>query len=57
MDTTKRKRPRTLEEWLRELDEDITLARKQAGYPLDKDISDGPDLDDDRDDARFNPGE
>ncbi len=46
MNTIKRKKPATLAEWMRELDEDIKVARTQAGYPLDEDISDGPDLDD-----------
>ncbi len=46
MNTIKRKKPATLAEWMRELDEDIKAARTQAGYPLDEDISDGPDLDD-----------
>ena len=55
MDTTKRKKPRTLEEHLRDIDEEIRLAKQQAGYPVDDDISDGPDLDDEEGDARFNP--
>ena len=53
MDTIRRKKPTTIEEWLRELDEEIKLARQQAGYPVDGDISDGPDPDDEESDARF----
>jgi len=44
-----------MEKWLRELDEDITAAEKQAGYPVDGDISDYNVDDEDLSDARFSP--
>ncbi len=45
MGTRKRKEHRTLAEYLHDIDEEIRLARLQAGYPLDEDISDGLDPD------------
>lgn len=50
MDENKRKKPRTLAEHLRDIDEEIRLAKEQAGYPMDEDISDG-NPDDEEDDA------